>query len=327
MRKDAFVAALVKNPAEPPQIVELRGFLGDSSKEGFTRLYFSSDLATFLDLPDADILHSVELPKEQSPLGGSVVWVLAESAAFKPEAPVAGAGEPAVAGVMPVDTGAVLKPRIRGDLQSDFLCKEPEPPMRRTWQERTCVLPMCPTNQQGDCSSVLCTDYPSCYIHSCNCPPGPGVRGGAQGDPAAAFNKGMMGHPGINLRTPDSYCHSEDCTTGCHTYDTATCFQVCGRAAGYNVREISEVGRSCAWCPSIDSPCRTDDTRTCRPVCGQAAGYYLREPSVSPHSCNCTDPPQCPKYGYPYDYPAHLGGPGGSYGGQGMGRGGFNPYY
>src|SRR5260370_25545034 len=74
-RKRNFISEIVKDPANPPRTILLRGYLGDSSLEGHTRLYFDAQLNNYVEVPDGDILHEEEIPREQSPLGESYIWI------------------------------------------------------------------------------------------------------------------------------------------------------------------------------------------------------------------------------------------------------------
>lgn len=68
----SLVEALVPNPAQgPPNATVLRGFLGKSATEGVWRLYLSAALDEYVEIPEADILHSRQLADDQ----GNVVWV------------------------------------------------------------------------------------------------------------------------------------------------------------------------------------------------------------------------------------------------------------
>ncbi len=74
-KEDDFVSKVVKNPKEPADALLLQGFLGASSEEGYTRLYFDPQLSDYVEIPNDAILHVQEIPKEQSPLGGNLVWI------------------------------------------------------------------------------------------------------------------------------------------------------------------------------------------------------------------------------------------------------------
>ena len=52
----------------------LSGYLGASSEEGHTRLYFDPQLSTYVEIPDDAILHSQAAGGEDG-LGGSHVWI------------------------------------------------------------------------------------------------------------------------------------------------------------------------------------------------------------------------------------------------------------
>jgi hypothetical protein len=73
--KNDFIKKIVKDPSAPPDVLMLTGFLGDSSEEGHTRLYFDTQLSTFVEIPNDAILHVHDLPKDQSPLGEKYVWI------------------------------------------------------------------------------------------------------------------------------------------------------------------------------------------------------------------------------------------------------------
>src|SRR5207247_9739178 len=74
-RKDNFIAKIVKDPASPPKTILLRGYLGDSSEEGHTRLYLDAQLNNYVEIPDDAILHEEDVAKDQSPLGETYVWI------------------------------------------------------------------------------------------------------------------------------------------------------------------------------------------------------------------------------------------------------------
>lgn len=71
----SFVGKLVADPKQPPNTLLLTGFLGASSDEGHTRLYFDPQLSDYVEIPDDAILHRQDVPAGLSPLGASYVWV------------------------------------------------------------------------------------------------------------------------------------------------------------------------------------------------------------------------------------------------------------
>jgi hypothetical protein len=68
-----FVARIVKDPKNPPATVMLTGYLGASSEEGHTRLYFDPNLSNYVEIPNDAILHTE--PAEEDGLGASYVWI------------------------------------------------------------------------------------------------------------------------------------------------------------------------------------------------------------------------------------------------------------
>ncbi|HEV3002382.1 MAG TPA: hypothetical protein VGW75_16690 [Solirubrobacteraceae bacterium] len=72
---DDFVRKVVPDPANPPNAVVLEGFVGDSDAEGYVRVYGDPSLATWVDVPADAILHSVRVPEDRSPVGGSILWI------------------------------------------------------------------------------------------------------------------------------------------------------------------------------------------------------------------------------------------------------------
>lgn len=75
LRYDDFVGRIVQDPNETPRVTLLSGYLGSSSEEGHVRLYLDEELSRYVEIPEKAILHAQELSPEQSPLGGSLVWI------------------------------------------------------------------------------------------------------------------------------------------------------------------------------------------------------------------------------------------------------------
>ena len=75
VRLDEFIAKVVPDPKSPGEALLLTGFLGAAADSKQTRIYWDASLGSYVDVDAADIIHSEPLPKEQSPLGGSYIWV------------------------------------------------------------------------------------------------------------------------------------------------------------------------------------------------------------------------------------------------------------
>ena len=52
-------------PTNPPNTVMLSGYVGASSEDGHTRLYFDMELSSYVDIPNDAILHREPLEARQ----------------------------------------------------------------------------------------------------------------------------------------------------------------------------------------------------------------------------------------------------------------------
>jgi hypothetical protein len=68
-----FIAKIVKDPKNPPETLLLTGYLGASSEDGHTRLYFDAGLANYVEIPSDAILNTE--PSGDDGLGASYVWI------------------------------------------------------------------------------------------------------------------------------------------------------------------------------------------------------------------------------------------------------------
>jgi hypothetical protein len=69
--QDAIVDRLRPDPAQPPDAtLTLTGFLGDSDRPGFRRLYFSRDLDYYAEFRTEDVVHVASIPPEVEPFRG-----------------------------------------------------------------------------------------------------------------------------------------------------------------------------------------------------------------------------------------------------------------
>lgn len=73
IRPDELVARLVDDPSDIPETKLYAGWLGKSQSNKKWRLYLSPTLDNYLEIDLDDILHQMQV--DQSPLGGSFVWV------------------------------------------------------------------------------------------------------------------------------------------------------------------------------------------------------------------------------------------------------------
>ena len=78
-----FIAALVKDPKNPPEIVEVTGFIGAAVEQGRTRIYLDTTLQNYVEVMEDKILH-VE-PVAEGQLGLSHIFIAADAQIFMPE--------------------------------------------------------------------------------------------------------------------------------------------------------------------------------------------------------------------------------------------------
>lgn len=85
------VAAVVSDPANPPDVVLVGGYLGASAYDGYERLYTNASLSFWVDIPGDDLLNQAPIPND--PLGAVYIWVRRHSAVvYKGQQPPGGAG-------------------------------------------------------------------------------------------------------------------------------------------------------------------------------------------------------------------------------------------
>jgi hypothetical protein len=75
IKHDEVTAKVVSDPKAPADSVLVTGFLGASSEPEHTRIYWDASMGSYVDVATADIIHTEPLPKEQSSLGGSYIWL------------------------------------------------------------------------------------------------------------------------------------------------------------------------------------------------------------------------------------------------------------
>ncbi|HXL23520.1 MAG TPA: hypothetical protein VOA78_13715 [Candidatus Dormibacteraeota bacterium] len=78
-KQDDLISKLVKDPKAPPDALLLSGFVGASSEEGHTRLYLTATLEDYVEIPNDAILLTQEIPKDQSPMGGTLLWIKSDA--------------------------------------------------------------------------------------------------------------------------------------------------------------------------------------------------------------------------------------------------------
>jgi hypothetical protein len=75
LAQDRIVDQLAPDPGSHQPLTILTGFLGQSSREGFWRLYLTPELDEYVEFAEDDVVQTEEATKEQAPFGGSSVWL------------------------------------------------------------------------------------------------------------------------------------------------------------------------------------------------------------------------------------------------------------
>ena len=265
IRFDDVVNAVHADPANVEPTVLLAGYLGRSTEEGHVRVYLDPSLCNWLEVPEAEVIHT--RPIADSPLGGSQLWVRA-SAQLKPG--VAGAPAPAAG-----EEGGAEKAEGGADkaaVGADTGVFNPMATIHPTiWTQ------FCPTG-------VGCIATIPCLPPSIGCPP------------AGADQAGLVGPTGTQGCTQPGHCvgqtgwHTCACPIGPTGWHTCACpigptgYQGCG-GGGTAATVCTQLG-----CPTHMLGCPS--TSTCPPT------HMLGCPNTSTcpptHMLGCPSTSTCP---------------------------------
>ena len=80
LKQDPLVDQLMPDPGNPQPTIQLTGWLGKGTDEGWWRLYLTPQLDEYVEFSSDSVVHTQPLQKEQSALGGSTVWLKAGTA-------------------------------------------------------------------------------------------------------------------------------------------------------------------------------------------------------------------------------------------------------
>jgi hypothetical protein len=254
---DNFTSKVVADPAKPQDTLLINGFLGASSEAGHTRIYTDPTLDNFVDVSNADIVHTEPVAKEQSPLGGHYIWVKknaeivsgmtgAEKTKAKfLEGPIAAqaAGVGGAAAALPVTVPVfVCHPTLVVQLcpthlplhcpsHAPFFCPSPIPILcghthvpalcPPTPFPHLCPTPVCPTLPQL-CIPHLTVNQPHCVASGAfGCQPPFGGVGGGPVEAQAAFAQpaqAALGHFPNTILCPSVFVQCP------HTVPVLHCF-------------------------------------------------------------------------------------------------------
>lgn len=97
---DEFVQAARPNVKETNPLVFVQGYIGKSPVANCVRIYTDPSLNEYVDVPSADIVHSIKVEDDPLGLGGSMLWVK-----------------------IPTSDDKVAKSYLEGNLYGDYLKK------------------------------------------------------------------------------------------------------------------------------------------------------------------------------------------------------------
>jgi len=75
LQPDDLVTDLVSDPSQVPDLIVLTGFLGESSRQEYWRLYLTADMSEYLEFRKVDVRHYRRLTAQESSLGGTLIWL------------------------------------------------------------------------------------------------------------------------------------------------------------------------------------------------------------------------------------------------------------
>ncbi|MBF0194163.1 MAG: hypothetical protein HQL71_06370 [Magnetococcales bacterium] len=91
VKKDSkdFVAGVVTDPNNPPNVMLLVGYPGQSSLEKHLRIYMNLELSDHIDIPEDDIIFKKEITSPENPFAPTYFWVNRDSEIKRKEQPEA----------------------------------------------------------------------------------------------------------------------------------------------------------------------------------------------------------------------------------------------
>jgi len=151
LEQDSVVEKLVPDPAEPAKLKVLIGLLGRSAREGYWRLYVTAYLDEYFEFHGREVCHHQRLEPNQSPLGGTIIWVRATAEILRTKSTPATTAQEFLQGEIAraSSLAAIASPASFGGLR-------PWLGAVNTW--------VCGNQTAGTCTLVACTRVEECMI-------------------------------------------------------------------------------------------------------------------------------------------------------------------
>ncbi|WP_128544666.1 hypothetical protein [Larkinella soli] len=164
---DEWVSSVRPDPRNTEQITLLQGFLGPSSEEGHVRVYSDETLSNFVEIPDEAILYALKLTAEESPLGGSKLWIQSGAiltygdpkAAARPKSTFLEGDIMQQYGAFGPAAGPGIQPQAASVPQ--LICAQP------LTRQSVCIICFNTVNQIATCYRTICNQG-TCLISACS---------------------------------------------------------------------------------------------------------------------------------------------------------------
>jgi len=295
-RMDDFVSKIVTDPKNPPNTILLRGFIGASSEEDYVRLYLDSELSDYMEIPEAAILYSQDVPKEKSPLGGSYLWIQRDASMIHgpvvAERPKASFLEGRIMTTQACATAGPIPPQTFTGPRCGTIadgCTDAGP---KCPTQVTCPAP-CPTRTGTTCPAPSCTHFgPNCPTSEGITCPAPCTQNGpnCQTTPATTCSgPNCPTTPGATCSgpncptTPDTTC----CGPNCPTFPANTCGGPRCPTVGGSTCPAPNCTQNGPNCPTTGATCPA-------PSCTQVGPNCPTHTTCGGPHCQTINDPNCP---------------------------------
>lgn len=303
------IEQLVADPASPPEVTQLVGYLGKSTRAGHVRLYASLDLDEYTDVPEAAIRHAAEVPDTELEHGGTRLWIegtaevvhevrtTTRSEARFLEGAIADANlrkEPEPTAAAPEENEDFGAPETWGDgclmtarTCAPWVCRTLDLTCAQTRCQRTCgplrtCAATCPRTECGPTCEETCP--PTECGFTC-----PKTRCGPN-----CVSAIQTRCPSCAATCPRTQCGPTECAATCVRTECAlTCVRTCPRAGCLRTLDVRCGGGPFGTPVTVPTPCPTRCGFTCMATCPPTRCNLTCMATCPPTQCGPTCAPTC----------------------------------